>query len=430
MLTVLGMAASSARASFQISPDAPTGLSGTTLLPSQVAFCDAGTCSLTLSLPDGTAIDGLHRMSAGDWLLSLAAPAALGGTAYDARDVVRLDGVGAFTLVLDGAASGVPAGSDVDAIFLDGGDSGDLVVSFDVPTTIGGTTYDPADLVRFSAGGFTLYFDASGAAPPIPITTNVTGAAQAGALLVLAFDVPIALGVSTVLPGDLVSWNGAAFSAFAPAMGWPLSSYVNAVADITCAAEACDGQDTDCDGAIDVSESDGDGDGFRGCGGDCDDTNPALFPGNQEVCDVLDNDCNGLVDEIDADGDGVGLCLGDCNDMDSGAFLAPGAIEDLQTQLVAGVTRYTWTSQLAAAGPGTAYDAFTGLITSVGAIDYSMGACAADDLPVAVFDDFLPAPPPGTSRYVIFRAQNSCAAGSYGTPEREAGVALSPSPCP
>jgi hypothetical protein len=33
------------------------------------------------------------------------------------------------------------------------------------------------------------------------------------------------------------------------------------------------------------------------CGDDCDDTNPAAFPGNQEVCDGADNDCNGIVDD-------------------------------------------------------------------------------------------------------------------------------------
>lgn len=32
-------------------------------------------------------------------------------------------------------------------------------------------------------------------------------------------------------------------------------------------------------------------------GGDCDDTNPDVHPGVEEVCDGADNDCNGLVDE-------------------------------------------------------------------------------------------------------------------------------------
>ena len=46
---------------------------------------------------------------------------------------------------------------------------------------------------------------------------------------------------------------------------------------------------------------------------DCDDQNPSIHPGAQEVCNNLDDDCNGLVDEnagpiwyVDADGDGYG----------------------------------------------------------------------------------------------------------------------------
>ena len=43
-------------------------------------------------------------------------------------------------------------------------------------------------------------------------------------------------------------------------------------------------------------EADGDGDGFRGCDGDCDDDNPLFHPGVTEACDGLDNDCDGVVD--------------------------------------------------------------------------------------------------------------------------------------
>lgn len=89
------------------------------------------------------------------------------------------------------------------------------------------------------------------------------------------------------------------------------------------AAEICDGIDNNCDAEIDEEDddfdflsappyyADGDGDGFGGpveiyaCeqpphttthSGDCDDTQPDVFPGAEETCDGLDNDCDGQID--------------------------------------------------------------------------------------------------------------------------------------
>ena len=140
-------------------------------------------------------------------------------------------------------------------------------------------------------------------------------------------------------------------------------------------AEACNGWDDNCDGTVDEAGAlgeqswytDADGDGYgddtivtTACtapsgtvatGGDCDDSNVAIFPSAIETCNNLDDNCDGAVDEAgatgeqtwytDADSDGYGddgsaqrSCStpagtvsrgGDCDDADSNVF--PGAAE-------------------------------------------------------------------------------------------------------
>ena len=105
------------------------------------------------------------------------------------------------------------------------------------------------------------------------------------------------------------------------------------------APEACDGVDSDCDGARAFDEIDLDLDGWLPCtgfvdvlvswadgGGDCDDDDPTLNPGVEELCDGEDDNCDGVVDEgFDVDGDSVSTCAGDCDDGDAGNF--PGNAE-------------------------------------------------------------------------------------------------------
>ena len=82
------------------------------------------------------------------------------------------------------------------------------------------------------------------------------------------------------------------------------------------AEEACDGVDTDCDGALDEDEADLDGDGFDVCADlDCDDGDPDAWPEAPEDCaDGSDQDCDGLVDCEDGDCAGDAACQEDCAD--------------------------------------------------------------------------------------------------------------------
>ncbi len=101
------------------------------------------------------------------------------------------------------------------------------------------------------------------------------------------------------------------------------------------AEEDCDGVDNDCDGELDEGVTgtyyqDADGDGFGDSGvttdaceasdgwvpvdGDCDDADPYVYPGAEEICDGTDNDCNDTIDDgldtqtyyHDGDGDAYG----------------------------------------------------------------------------------------------------------------------------
>jgi hypothetical protein len=93
------------------------------------------------------------------------------------------------------------------------------------------------------------------------------------------------------------------------------------------ATEVCDdGLDNDCDGATDSAQPDADGDGWGPCLGDCDDEDPAINPDQPEISgNGKDDNCDGIVD-ADFDGDGFTQAQGDCDDADPD--VNPDAVEN------------------------------------------------------------------------------------------------------
>lgn len=225
VLAASWIAATAQTVTFHLAPDVPTDLSATTFLPWEIVRRDGASevHSSSLVIPGDPALDALHRMEIGDWLFSVKVPTDLGGITYGPSDIIRYDG-NTFSLFRGAAAMGIPAGSNLDSLFLAGGDTGDPVVGFDVPTALGAVTYQPADLARHTGAGFTVFFDATAAG--VPAGSDATGAALRGGDVVLTFDVPTDLGGTTYLPGDLVRWVGTGFALLHGDPNWPAGSVV------------------------------------------------------------------------------------------------------------------------------------------------------------------------------------------------------------
>jgi hypothetical protein len=215
-------------------PDVPTDLTGSgpvTRLPWDIVLNSDGLYSVAVALPPTTPVDAIHQLPTGDWLLSVPIPTNLGGIDWSRRDVFLWDGDLLFEPYppYDGAAAQIPLGSNVDAVFVD--PTGAVVVSFDVPTTIGAVTYEAADLVRYDGISFNAipFFDASAAG--FPPEADLTAADRSGLLTVFSMHEPTTVGTFTALPGELLSWNGVALGLFDPQPAWPVdrSSRVNAL---------------------------------------------------------------------------------------------------------------------------------------------------------------------------------------------------------
>ena len=76
-----------------------------------------------------------------------------------------------------------------------------------------------------------------------------------------------------------------------------------------CGEEVCNGIDDDCDGVVPPDELDNDDDGVPPCGGDCDDSDPNVWPGAEERCNGIDDDCDDSLDDERA------LCGTDCGNL-------------------------------------------------------------------------------------------------------------------
>ena len=224
---------------YYLAVDIPATLGGIDYTPDQIIRSDNALYSAALALGGSdTRFSALHRRPDGVWLVSLADPFFLGATPIKPHDVISTDGI-TTSIYFNGDAAGIPDGARIDSLFLDSG--GNLVLSFDVPVNLGGVEYGRSDLVRFAGGVYSLFWDATAAG--VPPGANVVGADRDSAgSLVLTFDVPTNLGGTEYLPGQLVRWNGgASFSSYFADGAWPLSAQLRDFAFVPAAGAVPDG---------------------------------------------------------------------------------------------------------------------------------------------------------------------------------------------
>lgn len=263
LLAVLACAASVALAQtnpLYVTQDVPTipaaplatCTGGPAMLPSEIYFYDPGAlpvyvCALG-PVPGDAHVDAIHKLDTpGDFLFSLEEPSNLagfllpGGSTAMPGDVIHFDSSTAtFNLCFVAASVGIPPERNVDAIYRMGGDTGDLVVSFDVPTILAPfPPFEPADLVdvvpsaaaicpaAWGLAAVNPIFDASAAGAGIPISRNAIGADDAPGAFLLSFDVPTNVAppaLPTVVPGQVVSFSAGLYALFETKVGWPITS--------------------------------------------------------------------------------------------------------------------------------------------------------------------------------------------------------------
>ena len=159
----------------RLTPDATIALGvGNTLVSnSDVARHELAADTATLlpiaGLPAAAHVIGYHSRQ-GEHYLVFDTSVVLGGTTFTPRDVAYTDGSGSWSKYLDGASAGIPDGAVIDALAF--GTDAYLRLSFAATVSLGGTSYDPRDIVRYAAGAFSM---SAALSAQIPDGLNVVG---------------------------------------------------------------------------------------------------------------------------------------------------------------------------------------------------------------------------------------------------------------
>ncbi|MFI5166090.1 MAG: DUF11 domain-containing protein [Thermoanaerobaculales bacterium] len=207
-------------------PDISTVLSGTTVGPANVGEDNlAGTVSLVNigTIPDGAHLDGYAVAPNGDQLLSFDTALTLGATTFQRNDVIRYNG-STYALEFSGGANGVPDGVDIKDIALHGTN---LLLSFDSAFAAGSTTFYPVDVAEWNGSTLTKFLDGVAAGVPDGMAIDGLHLLPNGHLL-LSFDTAGTVGgltfnhedIAEYTPGSPGTWEFAYVGAAAQPTGW------------------------------------------------------------------------------------------------------------------------------------------------------------------------------------------------------------------
>lgn len=162
----------------------------------------------------------------GDFIFSLDAPFVdiVSGATYEPRDVIYYQQLtGTMSMYLPGSSIGLSPEANIDAILFDA--SGSVIASFDAPVSLlgPGLTAMPADLLVISSAAFSMVFQGSSAG--LGPEVNVCGAdIDYSGNLTLCFDAPVNISGIFYLPGDIVRYSGGFFSLYYSDAAFPTAN--------------------------------------------------------------------------------------------------------------------------------------------------------------------------------------------------------------
>ena len=161
------------------------------------------------SIPSGAEIVALGRDVDGDSLLAFDTAVSLaGGVVASPGDVMRFDG-SIYTTEFDASAQGIPMGVRTDAVSVS---SIGLILSFDTTTNLpGGLVVADEDLVRWSAGAYSIALDGSAVGVSSNLDIDAVQDLGGGAYAV-SFDTTGSLNGIVFADEDLMRWNGTSWS--------------------------------------------------------------------------------------------------------------------------------------------------------------------------------------------------------------------------